>query len=265
RMMAAQALLVRSLASALAEAPVLGPLVRWGQLLHDRFLLPYWIWRDFEDVLAFLGERGSPLPAGAFEPFLELRCPLVGTLTAGDVRLEVRNAIEPWPVLGEEMTTTGTSRFVDSSMERIEVRVDGWVPERYQVLVNGCELPIRPTGGAGEGVAGVRFRAWCPPHSLHPHLGVHHPVRLDVLDSWARRSIGACAYHVWHPAGRGYDSPPLTRSEASARRTQRFTVEGPLPWPVEPIAASPHGDAPYTLDLRRFPIDHPPREFAKEE
>ncbi|MGK3997455.1 DUF2126 domain-containing protein [Sorangium sp. So ce1024] len=265
RMAVAQTLLIRTLLAAFAEEPYSGKLVRWGQTLHDRFLLPYYLWRDFEDVLDYLKQRGLALPADAYRPFIELRCPVVGTLHAGDVTLEVRNAIEPWHVLGEELTTTGTSRYVDSSMERIEVRVQGLTPERHRVLVNGHVLPLRPTGTAGEHVGGVRFRAWAPPHSLHAHIGIHHPIHLDILDTWGKRSIGACAYHVWHPEGRAFDVAPLTRFEAAARRAQRFTLEGQTPWPITGQPAYPHEDAPYTLDLRRYPVDRPPPKPKKPE
>ena len=257
RMATAQMALVRALVAAFAEEPYRGSLVRWGPELHDRFLLPYWMWRDFEDVLAFLDRRDLALPAAAYRPFVELRCPVAGALQAGDVFVEVRNALEPWPVLGEQATPTGTSRYVDSSVERIEVRVEGLVPGRHLVLVNGHELPLRPTPTKGEHVAGVRFRAWSPPYSLQAHLGVHHPIHIDVLDTWGKRSLGACAYHVFHPEGRAYDTPPLTRFEATARRAQRFTQEGPLSWPVEAVRVAPHPDAPHTLDLRRFPMDRP--------
>ncbi|MGO8968864.1 MAG: transglutaminase family protein [Myxococcaceae bacterium] len=257
RLAVAQAVLVRALVAGLAQAPYRGPLVRWGTGLHDRFLLPYWMWRDFEEVLEFLSERGIALPKAAYRPFLELRCPVAGRLDLGGVVLEVRDALEPWPVLGEEPTTTGTTRYVDSSVERVEVRVEGLVPERHQVLVNGVDLPLHPTGRVAESVAGVRFRAWAPPHSLHPHLGVHHPLRFDVIDTWGQRSLGACGYHVWHAEGRAFDKPPLTASEAEARRAQRFTVESPLPWPVSARKVPPSPEAPFTLDLRRFPGDHP--------
>jgi uncharacterized protein (DUF2126 family) len=251
----AQAQLARGLLAALAKEPYQKPLVRWGQELHDRFLLPTWLWKDFEQVLGFLSDRGVPHPAEAYRAFLELRCPVAGQLQAGEVLLEVRNALEPWNVLGEEPSAGGTSRYVDSSVERIEVRAEGLVPGRHQVLVNGHHLPLKPTGRAGEGAAGVRFRAWAPAHSLHAHLGVHHPVRLDVVDLWANRSLGACSYHVWHPEGRAYATPPLTRFEAAARRAQRFTLDGPKPWPVLPRSAATTDDTPWTLDLRRFPID----------
>ena len=264
RMVVAQMALVRALVASFAEEPYDAKLVRWGQGLHDRFLLPYWLLDDLNDVLDHLAVRGFALPKEAYAPFVALRCPLAGTLHAGGVTLEVRNAIEPWHVLGEEPLATGTARYVDSSLERIEVRASGLDPERHQVLVNGLALPLRASRVEGTRVGGVRFRAWAPPHSLHPHLGIHHPVRFDVLDLWGRRSLGACAYHVWHPEGRGFDTPPLTRFEAEARRAQRFTIEGPMPWPVDVTPAREHPDAPYTLDLRQYPGDHPPPEPPPE-
>jgi uncharacterized protein (DUF2126 family)/transglutaminase-like putative cysteine protease len=265
RMAVAQMILVRTLITAFAEKPYQAPLSRLGAMLHDRYLLPYWMWRDFEEILAFLDSRGLALPAEAYRPFVDLRCPVVGTLAAGDVTLELRNAIEPWNVLGEEMSSSGTSRYVDSSVERIEIRTEGFLPDRHAVLVNGHALPLRPTGVAGRHVGGVRFRAWAPPHSLHAHIGVHHPVRLDVVDLWGQRSLGACGYHVWHPQGRAYDTPPLTRFEAAARRAQRFTLEAAIPWPVMPIPAAPHPEQPYTLDLRRYSGDRRPPEPIPEQ
>ncbi|MBL9022035.1 MAG: transglutaminase family protein [Myxococcales bacterium] len=265
RMTLAQVALVRALVASFAREPYRRPLARWGSLLHDRFLLPTWLWRDFEDVLAHLERAGLALPRDAYRVFLELRCPVIGTLSIGEVTLELRNAIEPWNVLGEELTATGTARFVDSSMERVELRATGLVPERHRIIVNGLDLPMRPTGEAGDLVGGVRFRAWAPAHSLHPHLGVHHPLRFELLDTWGRRSLGACAYHVWHPEGRAFDVPPLTRFEASARRAQRFTIEGPSLRPVRATASAPHPEAPYTVDLRRYALDHPTPEPFEEQ
>src|SRR5512136_2931053 len=210
-----------------------------------------------EDVLAFLEARGIGLPRDAYRPFVEFRCPVVGRLQVGGVAVEVRNALEPWPVMGEEPGAGGTSRFVDSSMERVEVRAEGMEPERFDVLVNGVTVPLRSTGTAGEHVGGVRFRAWAPASALQPHLGIHHPLRIDLWDRWGRRSVAAGAYHVWHPEGRAYDAAPLTRFEASARRARRFTVEGPLPHGTRPRAVGPHPEFPGTLDLRRVPGDRP--------
>jgi uncharacterized protein (DUF2126 family)/transglutaminase-like putative cysteine protease len=257
RMATAQVILLRSLLAAFLQKPYQAPLIRFGQVLHDRFLLPHFLWSDLEEVLSFLQESGLGLPEDAYRPFVELRCPLIGRLPFNDMTIELRNAIEPWHVLGEESSATGTSRYVDSSMERIEVKLKGALSERYQLLVNGYTLPMHPTKNANELVAGVRFRAWAPPHSLQPHLGVHHPLRFDLVDLWSKRSVNACSYHVWHPEGRAFDAAPLTRFEAAARRAQRFQVSGPSPWPLQLKRATPHPNAPYTLDLRRFAADHP--------
>ncbi|MBC7793734.1 MAG: transglutaminase family protein [Clostridia bacterium] len=264
RMVTAQMLLIRALLATFIDRPYDAPLVRFGQTLHDRYLLPYWLWRDFEDVIAYLYENGVALPAEAYQAFIAMRCPLVGRLQAGDIVLEVRNAIEPWHVLGEEASGSGTSRYVDSAVERIEVRAQHLVPERHSVVVNGYPIPMHTTASADEWVAGVRFRAWAPPHSLHAHLGVHHPLRIEVVDTWAKRSLGACGYHVWHPENRAFEGAPLTRFEAAARRAQRFTAMSPSKHPVELPVSATRPDAPYTFDLRLLPIDHPvPKPFKR--
>ncbi|MGE5183906.1 MAG: transglutaminase family protein, partial [Acidobacteriota bacterium] len=252
RMAAAQAILARALVAAFARQPYEHALVRWGSELHDRFLLPYFLWRDFEDVLA-----AADLPADAYRPFVELRCPLVGTLAAGDAQVEIRNALEPWHVLGEEATQTGTARYVDSSLERLELRALGLDEERYVVAVNGIVLPMRRVAGRDTRVGGVRFRAWAPPHALQPHLGIHHPLHVSIVDTWGKRGVAGGAYHVWHPEGRAYDAPPLTRVEAAARRAQRFTLEGPPAWPAALRQPPGHPEQPYTLDLRRVDAGTP--------
>jgi len=255
RMAVAQVLVLRALAAMLLDNPCERPLVRWGTELHDRFLLPRYLWADFRSILDDLASAGLPLDEAWFQPFLDYRFPVLGSITLDGVTLELRPALEPWPVLGEQAEGSSVSRFVDSSLERLQVRVDGLTEGRHQVLVNGLALPLRPTGQASERVAGVRFRAWQPPHCLQPHIGVHHPLRFDLIDTWARRSLGACTYHVWHPDGRAYDDPPLTAFEAGARRAQRFTTVGHLPWPVRPIPTDVDPEFPHTLDLRRYPGD----------
>jgi uncharacterized protein (DUF2126 family) len=256
RLAAAQVLLVRALVAAFAVAPFARPLVRWGAALHDRFLLPWFLAADLDAVLAALAERGVALPAAAYAPFVELRCPLVGRVEAGDLALEVRNALEPWPVLGQEVTTTGTARFVDSSFERVEVRAHGLTPERHAVTVNGVELPLTAVA-PGVAVAGVRFRAWCPPHARLPHLGVHHPLAIAIVERASRRALGAGRYHVWHPEGRAFEAPPLTRFEATARRTRRFTADGLPATPAPILALPPDRDRAVTLDLCRTDRDRP--------
>ena len=252
RMAIAQMLLVRSIIAAFAVEPYRRPLIRWGAELHDRFMLPHFLWADFTSVLDELAQRGVQLPLQAYAAFVDHRFPLLGSITTENLTLELRQALEPWTVLGEEATAGGTSRYVDSSLERLEVKVDGLIEGRHQVLVNGLVLPLRPTGRAAERVAGVRFRAWQTPHSLHPHIGIHHPLRFDLVDTWARRSLGACAHHVWHPDGRAFDEPPLTAFEAAARRAQRFTTVGHLPWPVVPRPTTIEPERPFCLDLRRY-------------
>ncbi|HEY0252333.1 MAG TPA: transglutaminase family protein, partial [Kofleriaceae bacterium] len=254
RMAAAQVVLARSLVAAFSREPYRHSLVRWGEQLHDRFLLPYFMWRDFEDVLAHLERVGVPLPREAFTPFIDLRCPLVGTLQLGDARLELRNAIEPWHVLGEEASQAGTSRYVDSSLERIELRTIGLDLERYAIVCGGAVLPLRAVAGRDIHAGGVKFRAWAPPHALHPHFGIHHPLHIAVVDTWNKRAVGAATYHVWHPEGRAFEAPPLTRVEAAARRAQRFTVGNPPAWPVH---AKKLASDRYTLDLRTFSAGTP--------
>ncbi|MCC7535690.1 MAG: transglutaminase family protein [Deltaproteobacteria bacterium] len=250
RMAVAQMLLVRSLVASLASQPYRRPLVPWGSELHDRFMLPHYLWRDFLDVVEHVSETGLSLDASWYVPFLDHRLPVFGTHQMEDVTIEIRAAIEPWPVLGEEPTGATVSRYVDSSVERLQVRVDGITEGRHVVMANGRALPLRPTGRAAERVCGVRYRAWQPPHCLQPHIPIQHPLRFDVVDTWARRSLGACTYHVWHPEGRAYEDPPLTAFDAAARRAQRFTTLGHTPYPVSPIVTPSHPDQPFTLDLR---------------
>jgi len=234
----------------LARQPYQRPLIRWGSQLHDRFMLPHYLWSDLEDVLSDLSQAGLPFAPEHYQPFLDFRCPVAGRYAVDDVELEVRTALEPWPVLGEQGASSGTVRYVDSSVERLQVKVDGITDARHVVLVNGHRLPLRPTGRAAEAVAGVRFRAWQPPNCLQPTIGVQHPLRFDVVDTWAKRALGAATYHVWHPDGRAFDEPPLTAFEAGARRAQRFTTEGHTPAPVIPEPAFAHPEQPFTLDLR---------------
>jgi uncharacterized protein (DUF2126 family)/transglutaminase-like putative cysteine protease len=254
RMAAVQMLLVRALTAAFMREPYTNGLVRWGTELHDRFMLPHYLWQDMKDVAADLRRAGLPIQDEWFRPFLDFRCPVAGQIQAGDMRLEVSAAVEPWPTLGDTPQGAVVSRYVDSSLERVQVKVDGLTEGRHLVLVNGLVLPMRPTGTAGERVAGVRFRAWQPPHCMQPNIPVHHPLRFDIVDTWGKRSLGAATYHVFHPEGRGYGEPPLTAFEAAARRAQRFTRVGHAPWPVHPRATEPHPEHPYTLDLRLWSV-----------
>jgi len=254
RMALVQALLVRALVVRCWEQPYRGPLVRWGTELHDRFLLPWFCERDAHDVVADLRRHDLPFDPAWLDPFIELRFPLLGTAHVDGVDLELRLAIEPWNVLGEE-GGAGTARYVDSSVERLQVRVDGLVDARHLVTCNGHLVPLQPTARAGTFVAGVRFRAWQPWSALHPTIGVHGPLVFDVIDRWSGRSLGGCTYHVVHPGGRAYKTAPVNAAEAQARRAGRFEAAGHTPGPVDVAAlearAQRSGDYPRTLDLRR--------------
>ena len=255
RMALVQALLVRALVARFWKEPYRAPLVRWGTELHDRFLLPAHAEADIADVVADLRGHGYPFDMAWLAPFLEFRFPLIGEVQVSGVNLELRSAIEPWPVLGEEVGTTGPARYVDSSVERLQVRVTGMTEGRHQVTCNGMLVPLRPTGTPGEAVAGVRYRAWQPHSALHPTIGVHAPLVFDLVDTWNAHSLGGCTYHVIHPGGRNYDRFPVNANEAEARRASRFDPDGHTPGPIDPIAANRPviggTEYPHTVDLRR--------------
>jgi len=247
-----QALLVRALVARFWDEPYAGPLVRWGTELHDRFLLPWWVQADIADVVDDLREHGHAFEHEWLEPFLAFRFPRIGVVHVDGITLELRDAIEPWHVLAEELGA-GTSRYVDSSLERLQVRVDGLTATRHAVTCNGILVPLTPTATPGTFVAGVRFRAWQPPSALHPTIGVHAPLVFDVVDQWSGRSLGGCTYHVVHPGGRSYETFPVNANEAEARRASRFSAGGHTPGPIEPVDHRRDGEYPRTLDLRRVP------------
>ncbi|MBI1173689.1 MAG: IMP dehydrogenase [Sideroxydans sp.] len=252
RMSLVQMLLLRGLIAWFWKTPYRHDLVRWGTALHDSFMLPHYVRADMRDVVGDLQRAGYPLQLEWFEPFMEFRFPHYGMVTVQDIQLELRKGIEPWHVLGEEVSSTGTARYVDSSVERLQVKVNGMAGSRYVVTCNGRRVPLRSTGTQGEMVAGVRYRAWAPPSALHPSIGVQAPLVFDIVDSWNGRSVGGCTYHVVHPGGRSYDVFPVNAYEAEARRVSRFWNHGHTPAGKEgellPEAINP--DYPHTLDLR---------------
>ncbi len=255
RMSLVQQLLLRALVARFWDQPYLAPVARWGTELHDRFLLPHCVQEDFDDVITELQEAGFAFDTAWFAPHFEFRFPLVGQIQSKGVQVTLRQALEPWHVMGEEGSAGGTARYVDSSLERLEVKVNGLNSSRYAVTVNGNPLPLQPTGVVGEFVASVRYKAWNPPSSLHPSIGVHAPLTFDVVDTWMQRSMGGCQYFVSHPGGLAYDTLPVNAYEAESRRLARFArmghTPGPMPMPPPNAHLVPSAEFPFTLDLRR--------------
>ncbi|HDS6868531.1 TPA: transglutaminase family protein [Klebsiella pneumoniae subsp. pneumoniae] len=268
-----QALLLRCLVARFWKTPYQHSLVRWGTQLHDKFMMPYFVWQDIKEVVDDLQRHGYPFKLEWLLPFKEFRFPSYGRVKIDDVELELHWAIEPWHVLGEEVTQSGTARYVDSSVERLQLRLSGATPGRHVLACNGRRVPLHATGKHGEMVGAVRYRAWAPPSALHPMLGVDAPLVFDIIDSWNGMSIGGCTYLVSHPGGRNYDTLPVNSNEAEARRINRFLDHGfsqgtmpPPPAfnairnfyehervarPMSPPAEEPAGEYPHTLDLRK--------------
>jgi uncharacterized protein (DUF2126 family)/transglutaminase-like putative cysteine protease len=250
RMSLAQHLLLRGLVSKFWKEPYSNGLVRWGTDIHDRWMLPHFCETDFKDVVRDLRDSGYPFEFDWFAPHFEFRFPRIGDFAQRDVEVELRTALEPWHVLGEEGAAGGTVRYVDSSLERLQVKARGLIGDRFAVTVNGRRVPLHSTATNGEAVAGVRYRAWQPPNCLQPTIGVHAPLVFDLFDTWNKRSLGGCQYHVAHPGGRSYDTFPVNSYEAESRRLARFfthgATQGKFTAPAEPLSQ----DLPFTLDLR---------------
>jgi uncharacterized protein (DUF2126 family) len=246
-----QQLLVRALLAWFWREPYEERPTRWGTRLHDRFLLPHYVEQDLKLVIADLQHAGYPFEFAWFAPHVEFRFPFYGSVCYQGVTIELRQAIEPWNVLGEEPGAGGTTRFVDSSVERMQVLVRGLTAERFAVTCNGRRLPLRPTGMQDEYVCGIRYRAWQPPHCLHPTIPVHVPLVLDLMDLAAGRSLGGCTYFVAHPGGRSYDTFPVNSNEAEARRRARFSPWGHTPGSMHVPPVERNSEFPGTLDFRR--------------
>ncbi|HEY6560476.1 MAG TPA: transglutaminase family protein [Polyangiaceae bacterium] len=259
RMSVATQLLVRALFARFWRKPYRTPLVPWDTILHDRFLLPFFVWQDFEDVLRDLSEHGYDFSSQWYRAQLEFRFPLCGRFVKDAVSVEVRAALEPWPVLGEESTVAGQTRYVDSSIERVQVRASGMTKGRHVLSCNGVALPLHPTGTAGEFVCGVRYRAWQPPSCLQPLIGIHSPLRFDLYDEWSGRALAGATYHVVHPGGQASDARPINALAAEGRRAARFEQNGHTPGPFTPIEPELNPAFPLTLDLRRSSL---PRRAA---
>lgn len=269
-----QLLLIRGLIASFWKTPYKKKLVRWGNSLYDKFLLPHYVQQDLAEVVLDLQQAGYPFELKWLDTFFDFRFPLCGKIEVGDMELQIRSGIEPWHVLGEEAAQGGTARFVDSSVERAEVKMINFNPDRYVVTCNGIPVPLKATLVQGEYVAGVRYRAWSPPSALHPTIGVDVPLVFDVVDTWNNKSIGGCVYHVAHPGGRNYDTFPVNAFEAESRRISRFWNHGHTPgvitrnlagmhverylektqnsYKFDPPQVKVNFDYPNTLDLRQY-------------
>ena len=246
-----QQLLLRALVARFWENPYNTNLVDWDTSIHDRWLLPHFIQQDFEDVISETQDAGMPLDASWFGPHFEFRFPVIGEASVRGMYMELRDAIEPWYVLGEEPAGGATARYVDSSVERLQVKVRGLTDQRHVITCNGRKVPLHPTGTEGEYVAAVRYRGWQPPSCLHPTIPVDEPLVFDVLDTWLKKSLGGCKYHVGHPGGNNPEKFPVNAYEAESRRAARFFKMGHTGGSMQvPIDEKNHA-FPMTLDLRR--------------
>ena len=251
QMSLAQQLLLVTLVARFWREPYKHNLVRWGTQLHDRFLLPEFVRADIDDVVADMNNAGYAMDTRWFDPHFEFRFPAYGTIEHGAIRIELRQALEPWHVLGEEGAVGGTVRYVDSSVERLQVKVSGLADGRYVIGCNGCRVPLSSTGRAGEFVGGIRYRAWLPASALHPTIPIDAPLTIDLYDTWSGRAVAGCTYHVAHPGGRSFETFPVNAYEAESRRLSRFFEFGHSAGKTPPPRDIDSRDMPCTLDLRR--------------
>ena len=265
-----QMLLLRALVVRFWQEPYRHPPAEWGSALHDRFLLPHYVWTDVLDVVDDLARAGRPFDAAWLLPFFEFRFPVCGRAAYDGVEIELRMALEPWLVLGEDATAHRQARGVDSTVERVQVTCRGLDPACHVVTCNGRRLPLARTAEDGTFVAGVRYKAWSGPFALHPTIPAHGPLVIDLVDRRLGRAVGGCVHHVTHPGGRAYATVPVNAFEAEARRISRFWAWGhsagtvpPPAWvprqPVsrealayEPLPERPDPEQRHTLDLRRM-------------
>jgi len=253
QMNVAQQLIIRALIAWFWQTPYTAPLIPFGTHLHDKYMLPDVLWHDFGQALDTISAGlGIGLDREWFRAQYDFRFPLIGQFDYGDVSVELRTALEPWHVLGEEGTADGVSRFVDNSLDRIQVKLAGHhMAPGLALTCAGRLLPLQPSPDGNASLAGVRFRTWLPASCLHPTIQPHGPLVFDLVDTTIGRSLAGCTYHVTHPGGRNFETRPINALEAEGRRLARFEAHGHTPGPISPLPSRVDPRFPYTLDLRR--------------
>lgn len=265
RMGLLEMLLVRALVSVFWRQPFTGGLVRWGTALHDRFMLPYFVQRDLFDVLSFLRQAGYDFKESWFNPHTEFRFPLIGSVSADGVSLELRQALEPWNVLAEDSTSGATVRSVDSSLERMQIKLTGITDmARYVITCNGRPVPLHPAKEVGHAIAGVRYRARKLSDALHPTIPVHVPLTFDLIDTWKDRTVACCIYYAGPPDGSVHTTRPADAEEATKRRRERFVVATPTSEHITAPGEDFNPIFPMTLDLRWPASGSKPRKDQPE-
>ncbi|MFM7268451.1 MAG: transglutaminase family protein, partial [Cyanobium sp.] len=181
-----------------------GRLRDWGEALHDRMLLPSALWADLEELLAMLAADGMALDPEPFRQLWEWRFPPLLQWQRGEATLELRPALEPWPLICDFPREGGfTSRFVDGSLRRFEVIANGAFRADWRLALNGRELPLP---GEGEPLA-VRYRLQRLYPCLHPAIAPHWPLQLDL-----QGPEGAEVY-VLNGEGTRFEAAPGSSSE----------------------------------------------------
>ena len=259
-----QALLVRASSRCSGTQPFAAPLVRWGTELHEDFLLP--AGRD-SDIAAGGRRPARPrhrLRGGVARPVHGVPLPAhrhARRIGRGH-ELELRQAIEPWHVLGEEATAGGTARYVDSSVERVQVPVAGLDPHRHLVTCNGVPVPLTPTGAAGRALRRRALPRLAAAVGAAPHHRGARPAALRRRRPrrgarWAVRPTTSST-----PAAGPTTHPPVNAAEAEARRASRFEARGHTAGRARRRRPArgrgrrrrlTRRATPHTLDLRRVP------------
>jgi len=251
RMNLVQVLLIKALVTKFWKQPYSGNLIKWGTLLHDKYMLPHFVWEDFKTIISDLNNNGYNFDASWFQNQYDFRFPIYGKTHIAGAEIELKMALEPWPVLGEETIAGATSRGVDSALERVQVKVTGLDENRYALTCNKVLVPLRKTETNDCKIAGIRFKAWNPTYTMHPNLPIHTPLVFDVVDLQNEVSVGGFRYHVFHPGGRNYETTPVNVNEAEGRILSRFERTAHTSKKIKVRKIEPHPDFPYTLDLRR--------------